>query len=47
MPIHPQRLELAFQFSTDIEAITIPDDSENVWFATNLTILNIGLLSAG
>jgi hypothetical protein len=31
----------------DIETFTIPDDSEKVWFAANLTILDIGLLSAG
>jgi hypothetical protein len=47
MPILPQRRLLAFQFCMNIEAFTIPDDSENVWFATDLTILDIGLLSAG
>jgi len=31
----------------DIEAFTIPDDSEKVWFATHVTILDIGLLTAG
>jgi hypothetical protein len=31
----------------DVEAITIPDDSEHVWFAANLTILDIRLFSAG
>jgi hypothetical protein len=36
-----------FQFCMDIEAITIPDDSEKVWFATDLAILDIGLLLAG
>jgi hypothetical protein len=38
---------LAFQFCMDIEAFTIPDDSEDIWFATDLTILDIGLLTAG
>jgi hypothetical protein len=50
MPIPPQRLPLmplTFQFCMDVEVLTIPDDSENVWFATDLTILDIGLLSAG
>jgi hypothetical protein len=50
MPISPQRLPpapLTFQFCMDIEVLTIPDDSEQVWFATDLTILDIGLLSAG
>jgi hypothetical protein len=41
------RLPLAFQFCMDIEAFTIPDDSKDVWFATDLTILDIGLFSAG
>jgi hypothetical protein len=31
----------------DIEALSIPDDSEKVWFAADLTILDIRLLSAG
>jgi hypothetical protein len=31
----------------DIEAFTIPDDSEKVWFATDLAILDIGLPAAG
>jgi len=50
MLIPVQRLEealLAFQFSMNIETFIIPDDSEKVWFATDLTILDIGLLSAG
>jgi hypothetical protein len=49
-PTHPRRLPVApsaFQFCEDIEAITIPDDSKNIWFAANLTILDIGLFSAG
>jgi hypothetical protein len=40
-------MPLAFQFCVDFEAITIPDDPENIWFAANLTILDIGLFSAG
>jgi hypothetical protein len=47
MPIHPPRPPLAFQFCMDIEAFNIPDDSEKVWFAANLTILDIRLFSAG
>jgi hypothetical protein len=31
----------------DVEAITIPDDSKKIWFAANLTILDIRLFSAG
>ena len=47
MPIHPRLMPSTFQLCKDIEAITIPDDSEKVWFAANLTILDIGLFFAG
>jgi hypothetical protein len=39
--------QLTFQFCTNIKPVSIPDDLENVWFATDLTIFNIRLPGAG